>query len=301
MAIGIREYQRASVLERLEAHRHRDEPAPGLGGRRSEPDCPARGGRTSGPRLPGDRRVAQPAGHTAALPERAAARLPQAADLPRRRRRSDQPGRPGRRLDLVHPRTGGRPAVLRRGERRRSAGRDRARRGARPAVRAVVETSPAGPPPLLRLRLERGHRLLQRGDDAGGGPVRGRAAHQDGDVQLHAAARAAGADRCRAGHRRHDHRGGPGGVADPHPDGRADRRRGGRLLRADPGTGDVVPDRQDPDPRVPRRRGPRTARADPARAARLVVAERQRPDRPAALGTARADRRTRHDRRGGRP
>jgi len=30
VAIGIREYQRASVLERLEAHRHRDRPAPAL-------------------------------------------------------------------------------------------------------------------------------------------------------------------------------------------------------------------------------------------------------------------------------
>jgi hypothetical protein len=30
MAIGVREYQRASVLERLEAHRHRDRPAPDL-------------------------------------------------------------------------------------------------------------------------------------------------------------------------------------------------------------------------------------------------------------------------------
>ena len=300
---GDRGHRAPRVRARRLARAAARHPQPGRAGaaaaRRRGPAGPRAGARRGGGapvlRLPGP---AEPAGVAAALPHPAHARLPGPADLPRRGGRAHRagPAHRGRRRVRAAARPG--PAVLPRRQRPRPARRDRARGGALPAARPGLAEPAPGPPALLRLRRQRGHRLLQRGDDAGQRPGRRRAAHPSGAVQLHAAARAAGDGRRGPGDRAHVDRGGSRRAGVPGPDGRRHRPGGGRVLRRDAGPGTHLPDRQDPADRPDRGRGAASPRPGPAAPARRDLGQRQRPRRPAALGTARPDRRAarpRHD------
>ena len=151
-------------------------------------------------------RPAHPAGHPRALPHAPDAGLPGAARLAGRRRRPHRARPAGRRRRRVLPAAGAGPAVLLRGQRARPAGRDRPRGRPPPAAGALVAAPPAAAAALRRLHGQRGHRLLQRGDAAAGRPVRRRARHAGGHLQLHAAARAPRGGRRAAGARHDRHR-----------------------------------------------------------------------------------------------
>ena len=179
--IGRREYDRAVWLELV----HRNRATGTCPSRRCPPTRPSRAAREDAATKRGcaqfyerEGLLSQP-GRARPLPRPADARLPGAAALPRRRRRADRPGpahRERRRL-----RAGARPgpAVLLRRQRPRPARRDHPRGRPLPAARPVLGEPPPGPPALLRLRRQRGHRLLQRGADAGRRTARRRAAHPD--------------------------------------------------------------------------------------------------------------------------
>ena len=138
----------------------------------------ARGrGRGGSRRLLRAGRVAHPAARPTALPHRRAPGVSRPAVVPRRVRRAHRRAPPRHRRRVVRATTGRRPGLLRRRQRPRPAGRHRPRGCALPAVGDLQRPPQPGAPPLLRLGVERGDRLLQRGVPAARRPLRRRAAH----------------------------------------------------------------------------------------------------------------------------
>ena len=119
---------------------------------------------------------------------------------------------------------------------------------------------------LLRLRPERGDRLLQRGVPAAGRAVRRRAAHQGGDLELRPPAGVAGRGRRPPRDRRDEPRRRRRLLRPPGADGPPDGVRGVLLLRRQPGPRPLVPDGQAAADE-PRRRGRRGATATTSRCA----------------------------------
>ena len=158
--------------------------------------------------------------------------------------------------------------------------------------------SQSGPAALLRLRGQRGDRLLQRGVPAAGRAVRRRPAHADRDLELRPPPGVARRGRRQSGHRGDEPRRRRRLLRPPGADGPPDGLRGVVLLRRQPRPRPVVPDGQAAadEPRRRRRRGRRRGLLV-APHPRRHLARRQRPVLAAAVAAARRSLGARRHRR----